>query len=74
VIWDYTDGNESTPISADVAIPALNAGDHATFEVPWTNLPSGGVYSLKATIVGPGDGNANNDFALIHYRVALKKP
>jgi hypothetical protein len=74
VIWDYTDGNESTPISADLAIPALNAGDHATLEVPWTDLPAGGMYSLKATIVGPGDGNVNNDSALIHYRVALKKP
>ena len=71
VLGDFTAGNEITPISGDVAVPALAPGASTTVQVPWLDLPGAGVYTLNFALTGT-DSNARNNTLIIHTHVAAQ--
>lgn len=63
-----TSAGERKLIGPEVNIPALNPGDRAIVQVPWTDLPGAGVYELDAVIVGT-DANVANNHVRFHARI-----
>ncbi|MBI3558112.1 MAG: metallophosphoesterase [Deltaproteobacteria bacterium] len=68
---DFMPGNESIPISGDVDVPALQPGASTTLQVPWLDLPAGGIYSLNFSLIGT-DSNARNNSLIMHTRMAAR--
>ncbi len=69
-VHDFTDGNEVTPIGADVPLPVIAPGDRIQIELPWTNYPGPGVYGLRVKLA-EDDGNPRNNNLLVHRKMPV---